>query len=165
MNQLRILVQKKKLVEVTITEGWFSEQELSSDFGWKQCMSQLTMNQLHHTITIPDVLLYIVHYSPCRIIHTTLSNVIAIHMEHAPWSKTITDQSLLPMPLQRHNMYDGSEEFWVIIKEEGRRQDSLAYEETHEKKAKAGTKLYYHMLFSETFWHQLFDSFVQPGRR
>ena len=48
-------------------------------------------------------------------------------------------------------MYDGSEEFWVIIKEEGRRQDSLAYEETHEKKAKAGTKLYYHMLFSETF--------------
>ena len=112
-----------------------------------------------------DVLLYIVHYSPCRIIHTTLSNVIAIHMEHAPWSKTITDQSLLPMPLQRHNMYDGSEEFWVIIKEEGRRQDSLAHEETHEKKAKAGTKLYYHMLFSETFWHQLFDSFVQPGRR
>ena len=53
VNQLRILVQKRKLVEVTITEGWFSEQELSSDFGWKQCMSQLTMNQLHHTITIP----------------------------------------------------------------------------------------------------------------
>ncbi|CAL1173775.1 unnamed protein product [Cladocopium goreaui] len=89
VNQLRILVQKKKLVEVTITEGWFSEQELSSDFGWNK-----------------------IDGAKAR-------------------CKALGDSHF------RHNMYDGSEEFWVIIKEEGRRQDSLAYEETHEKKAKA----------------------------
>ena len=36
VNQLRILVSKKKLVEVTVTEGWYSEEELSSDFNWKK---------------------------------------------------------------------------------------------------------------------------------
>ena len=38
-------------------------------------------------------------------------------------------------------MYDGTEEFWVVIKEEGRRQDSLSWEEIHEKKEKVGNVL------------------------
>ena len=36
VNQLRILVSKKKLMELTITEGWYSEEELSSEIGWKK---------------------------------------------------------------------------------------------------------------------------------
>ena len=36
VNQLRILVSKKKLMELTITEGWYSEEELSSEMGWKK---------------------------------------------------------------------------------------------------------------------------------
>ena len=31
-------------------------------------------------------------------------------------------------------MYDGSEEFWVVTKETGRRQESHSYEEAHEQK-------------------------------
>ena len=41
------------------------------------------------------------------------------------------------IPLLRHNMYDGSEEFWVVISEKGKRQESASLEEIHEKTAKA----------------------------
>lgn len=37
----------------------------------------------------------------------------------------------------RHNMYDGNEEFWVIVKESGKRQESHSYEEIQQKRAKA----------------------------
>ena len=36
----------------------------------------------------------------------------------------------LPLP-RRHNMYDGSDEFWVVVKETGKRQESQSYEEIH----------------------------------
>ena len=41
------------------------------------------------------------------------------------------------IPLLRHNMYDGSEEFWVVVKEKGKRQESASFEEIHEKNGKA----------------------------
>ena len=34
-------------------------------------------------------------------------------------------------------MYDGSEEFWVVVKEKGKRQKSASFEEIHEKNGKA----------------------------
>lgn len=34
-------------------------------------------------------------------------------------------------------MYDGSEEFWVVTKETGKRQESHTYEEIHEQRKKA----------------------------
>ena len=37
----------------------------------------------------------------------------------------------------RNNQYDGAEEFWVVTRETGKRQESHSFEETHEKNAKA----------------------------
>lgn len=37
----------------------------------------------------------------------------------------------------RHNVYDGVEEFWVVTKETGKRQESQSYEEIHEKNQQA----------------------------
>lgn len=34
-------------------------------------------------------------------------------------------------------MYDGSEEFWIVVKETGKREESRSFEEKHEKKGKA----------------------------
>ena len=39
-------------------------------------------------------------------------------------------------------MYDGTEEYWVITKETGKRQESQSYEEIHEKQSKAGYGFY-----------------------
>lgn len=36
VNELKILVKKQKLVEVTIDEGWFSEAELRDEYSWTQ---------------------------------------------------------------------------------------------------------------------------------
>lgn len=33
-NQLKILVSKKQLVELTVDEGWFSEHEMVSELKW-----------------------------------------------------------------------------------------------------------------------------------
>lgn len=38
---------------------------------------------------------------------------------------------------QRHNMYDGSEEFWIVVKETGKREESRSVEEIHKKESKA----------------------------
>ena len=37
----------------------------------------------------------------------------------------------------RNNQYDGTEEFWVVTRETGKRQESHSFEETHEKNVKA----------------------------
>ena len=37
----------------------------------------------------------------------------------------------------RNNQYDGAEEFWVVTRETGKRQETHSFEETHEKNAKA----------------------------
>ena len=37
----------------------------------------------------------------------------------------------------RNNIYDSEEEFWVVIKETGKRQESQSFEEMHEKQSKA----------------------------
>ncbi|CAJ1365158.1 unnamed protein product [Effrenium voratum] len=37
----------------------------------------------------------------------------------------------------RRNVYDGSEEFWIIVKESGKRQESHTFEELHEKHSQA----------------------------
>lgn len=38
----------------------------------------------------------------------------------------------------RYNLYDGSEEFWIVVKETGKRQESQSYEEIQKKRSKAG---------------------------
>ena len=38
---------------------------------------------------------------------------------------------------QRHNIYDGVEEFWITVKETGKRQESHSYEELQEKRTQA----------------------------
>lgn len=52
----------------------------------------------------------------------------------------------LPLP-RRHNMYDGSEEFWIVTKESGKRQESHSYEETHEQKKQAGCLVIHSPIF------------------
>lgn len=39
-DQLRILVSKKKSVELTVDEGWYNEDELKNDLGWSQFSPQ-----------------------------------------------------------------------------------------------------------------------------
>ena len=39
--------------------------------------------------------------------------------------------------LDRENQYDGEEEYWVTIKESGKKIESLEYSETHEKEQEA----------------------------
>ena len=36
VNQLKIIVSKKQLVELTIDEGWYAESELKDELGWSQ---------------------------------------------------------------------------------------------------------------------------------
>ena len=40
--------------------------------------------------------------------------------------------------LVRLNQYDGAEEFWVTIKESGRKTESTSYEEQHRREKEAG---------------------------
>lgn len=40
VNQLKVLVSKKQLIELTITEGWYSEGEMKDDLSWPQYRSQ-----------------------------------------------------------------------------------------------------------------------------
>ena len=60
------------------------------------------------------------------------------------------------IPLLRHNMYDGSEEFWVVVKEKGKRQESASFEEIHEKNGKAWlsymVRLCHFMIFYVHAW-------------
>lgn len=37
----------------------------------------------------------------------------------------------------RRNRYDGCEEFWVVVSESGKREETSTYEEIHEKESKA----------------------------
>ena len=39
-------------------------------------------------------------------------------------------------------MYDGAEEFWVVVKETGRRQEQQSFEEIEEKTRQAKFKKY-----------------------
>ena len=36
MAELHVLVKRKQAYKVTISEGWFSEQEMRDDLGWKE---------------------------------------------------------------------------------------------------------------------------------
>lgn len=38
---------------------------------------------------------------------------------------------------RRHNIYDAAEEFWITVKETGKRQESHSYEEMQEKRSQA----------------------------
>jgi len=91
LNELRILVSKKQLVELTVSEGWYSESEMKDELHW-------------HKDKIEGA------KSRCK---------------------------ALGEGYYRHNMYDGNEEFWVIVKESGKRQESHSYEEIQQKRAKA----------------------------
>ena len=46
----------------------------------------------------------------------------------------LMDSTALP---RRNNLYDHSEEFWIIVKETGKRQESASFEEIHERQKKA----------------------------
>ena len=39
--------------------------------------------------------------------------------------------------LDRKNQYDGEEEYWVTIRETGKKTESLSYEEVHQKEEEA----------------------------
>jgi hypothetical protein len=51
VNQLKIFVSKKQLVELTITEGWYSEDEMKTDLKWASPASEFA----DHVIYIYDV--------------------------------------------------------------------------------------------------------------
>lgn len=36
MAELHVMVKRKQAYKVTISEGWFSEQEMRDDLGWKE---------------------------------------------------------------------------------------------------------------------------------
>ena len=40
LNELRILVSKKQLVEVTKEEGWYSQEEMRDDLKWSKFCPQ-----------------------------------------------------------------------------------------------------------------------------
>lgn len=77
----------------------------------------------------------------------------------------------------RHNIYDGEEEFWVVTKETGKRQESQSLEEVHEKQSKAcqwgptfskikinHTSSKHHepvlILTGHSFWHSLYTFYL-----
>ena len=39
--------------------------------------------------------------------------------------------------LRRRNRYDGQEEFYVVVRETGQREESLSYEELHKREKQA----------------------------
>ena len=42
LNELRILVSKKQLVELTVNEGWYSESEMRDELHWHKFGPQLS---------------------------------------------------------------------------------------------------------------------------
>ena len=36
MAELQVLVKRKQAYKVTVSEGWFSEQEMRDELGWKE---------------------------------------------------------------------------------------------------------------------------------
>ena len=42
LNELRILVSKKQLVELTVSEGWYSESEMKDELHWHKFGPQLS---------------------------------------------------------------------------------------------------------------------------
>ena len=47
MNALYIIVTKKKVVELTVEEGWYSESELKDEFGWSQFLAYISCFYVH----------------------------------------------------------------------------------------------------------------------
>ena len=84
-----------------------------------------------------------IHRCFLMLLHWFMVIDIYIHWKilHGTWAKwnqhDLPSLYLCPFGLRRQNQYDGSEEFWVIVKECGKRQESLSYEEVHEKTGKA----------------------------
>ena len=66
----------------------------------------------------------------------------------------------LPLP-RRHNMYDGSEEFWVVVKETGKRQESQSYEEIHAQNKEAGCLVIHSPLFLSCACVYLYNLYIQ----
>ena len=42
VNKLQVIVRKRQTVELTVDEGWYSEQEMKDDLGWTQTYPQTT---------------------------------------------------------------------------------------------------------------------------
>jgi len=42
VNKLQVIVRKRQAVELTVDEGWYSEQEMKDDLGWAQTCPQTT---------------------------------------------------------------------------------------------------------------------------
>ena len=66
----------------------------------------------------------------------------------------------LPLP-RRHNMYDGSDEFWVVVKETGKRQESQSYEEIHAQNKEAGCLVIHSPLFLSCACVYLYNLYIQ----
>ena len=67
--------------------------------------------------------------------------ILKIYTIRSPFFKDVESVTCILIPPllvpRRHNMYDGNEEFWVIVKESGKRQETHSYEEIQQKRAKA----------------------------
>ena len=65
-------------------------------------------------------------------------------------------------PNERRNEYDGEEEFWVTVKETGKKVESATYSEIHQKESEAllvpCTELMYFLLIITGFWIWKFRS-------
>ena len=55
---------------------------------------------------------------------------------------------------ERCNEYDGEEEYWVVLKESGKKTESTTYSETHQKEAEA------HKVYTTCTFHEIALTFV-----
>lgn len=74
----------------------------------------------------------------CRQLGASHCRCSELHVYYS--NKRVTFQTMfvgLDRSQLRKNQYDGEEEFWIVIRETGVRQEHQSYEETHEEVSKA----------------------------
>lgn len=108
--------QRKKNIH---TSGWDRYVILALDSFTKT----LSMNMAKHLVVI-------LHKCCCICI---LKSQVA----HTDITINVLDVTRTAAFARRNNRYDGSEEFWVITKETGKRSEEMSYEERHEQTKKA----------------------------
>lgn len=161
-NEILIMVKKKKTVEMVIDEGWHSESELK-ELGWSQSYPQ---NFFTCKSTITNLLgngsfLY-AHCCPivCSTILLLNSGRRSMVQRLVAWAwvtRTPGKTSSLnwwhlicsflwfpiyvaltfSLPQCRRNAYDGELEYWVVLRETGKRTEQSSYEHLHQKRQKA----------------------------
>ena len=160
--RIKIAVSRKKSIEITVDEGWYSITELR-ELKWSEwgphIRHALMKTHLVCSVKNPNAPQQILGHAFKELWHiasllgTPTTGVIAmlITIQVAKSRCMITRVHVWVVHVVRRNRYDGVEEIYVVVKESGQRKESLTYEELHERNKQAS---YHPIVLVNMFYHK-----------